>query len=88
MGKQSQLLLQPTEVELGLQVGLEFDNNNIRYTNTDLHKKREAGRSFPDTIGILLFFSGIFTQFVARGLLIESFIYKVVGWRVSVIMVV
>ena len=25
MGKQSQLLLQPTEVELGLQVGVEFD---------------------------------------------------------------
>ena len=28
MGKQSQLLLKPTEVELGLQVGVEFDNNN------------------------------------------------------------
>ena len=27
MGKQSQLLLQPTEVELGLQVGVEFDKN-------------------------------------------------------------
>ena len=27
MGKQSQLLLKPTEVELGLQVGVEFDNN-------------------------------------------------------------
>ena len=26
MGKQSQLLLKPTEVELGLQVGVEFDN--------------------------------------------------------------
>ena len=25
-GKQSQLLLQPTEDELGLQVGVEFDN--------------------------------------------------------------
>ena len=25
VGKQSQLLLQPTEVELGLQVGVEFD---------------------------------------------------------------
>ena len=25
-GKQSQLLLKPTEVELGLQVGVEFDN--------------------------------------------------------------
>ena len=28
MGKQSQLLLKPTEVELGLQVGVEFDNKN------------------------------------------------------------
>ena len=28
MGKQSQLLLKPTEVELGLQVGVEFDKNN------------------------------------------------------------
>ena len=26
MGKQSQLLPKPTEVELGLQVGVEFDN--------------------------------------------------------------
>ena len=26
MGKQSQLLLKPTEVEFGLQVGVEFDN--------------------------------------------------------------
>ena len=25
VGKQSQLLLKPTEVELGLQVGVEFD---------------------------------------------------------------
>ena len=25
MGKQSQLLLKPTEVEFGLQVGVEFD---------------------------------------------------------------
>ena len=25
MGKQSQLLLEPTEVQLGLQVGVEFD---------------------------------------------------------------
>ena len=28
MGKQSQLLLKPTEVELGLQVGVEFDNKS------------------------------------------------------------
>ena len=27
VGKQSQLLLQPTEVELGLQVGVEFDKS-------------------------------------------------------------
>ena len=27
MGKQSQLLLKPIEVELGLQVGVEFDKN-------------------------------------------------------------
>ena len=26
-GKQSQLLLQPTKVELGLQVGVEFDKS-------------------------------------------------------------
>ena len=26
MGKQSQLLLKPTEVDLGLQVGVKFDN--------------------------------------------------------------
>ena len=32
VGKQSQLLLQPTEVELGLQVGVEFDNiANIQF---------------------------------------------------------
>ena len=28
VGKQSQLLLQPTEVVLGLQVEVEFDNTN------------------------------------------------------------
>ena len=31
MGKQSQLLLQPTEVELGLQVRVEFDKNTINF---------------------------------------------------------
>ena len=30
MGKQSQLLLQPTEVEFGLQVGVEFDKKATR----------------------------------------------------------
>ena len=29
MGKQSQLLLKPTEVELGLQVGVEFDDKQV-----------------------------------------------------------
>ena len=34
MGKQCQLLLQPTEVELGLQVGVEFDNSGrVPYTD-------------------------------------------------------
>ena len=28
VGKQSQLLLKPTEVELGLQVGVKFDNKS------------------------------------------------------------
>ena len=38
MGKQSQLLLQPTEVQfgLGLQVGMELDNNN---NNKNPHQK-------------------------------------------------
>ena len=35
VGKQSQLLLKPTEVELGLQVGVEFDNK------TNYHLWRE-----------------------------------------------
>ena len=34
MGKQSQLLFKPTEVELGLQVGVEFDNIQIRFDDT------------------------------------------------------
>ena len=33
VGKQSQLLLQPTEVELGLQVGVEFDKKNAKLWN-------------------------------------------------------
>ena len=56
--------------------------------SADLNKTREAERSFPGKIGDFLFFSGTFTQFVARALLTESFIYKVVRCRVSVIMVV
>ena len=31
--KQSRLLLQPTKVELGVQVGVEFDNNSEARTN-------------------------------------------------------
>ena len=31
MGKQSQLLLQSTKIELGLQVGVEFDNTYEEY---------------------------------------------------------
>ena len=30
-GKASQLILQPTKVELGLQVGVEFDKSITRY---------------------------------------------------------
>ena len=38
-GKQSQLLLKPNEVELGLQVGVEFDNiNNTEYCKSLLIK--------------------------------------------------
>ena len=37
MGKQSQLLLKPTEVELGLQVRVEFDKR-IKYILTDCDK--------------------------------------------------
>ena len=36
MGKQSQLLLQPNEVELGLQVGVEFDNSHSVQLNVEL----------------------------------------------------
>ena len=32
MGKQSQLLLKPTEVEFGWQVGVEFDKNKTHLT--------------------------------------------------------
>ena len=37
MGKQSQLLLKPTEVELGLQVGVEFDNTTQADTLQCMH---------------------------------------------------
>ena len=36
VGKQSQLLLKPTEVELGLQVGVEFDNDQC-FKNLDCY---------------------------------------------------
>ena len=42
MGKQSQLLLQPTEVEFGLQVGVEFDNN---FKNRSCHTNFSLGFS-------------------------------------------
>ena len=41
MGKQSQLLLKPTEVELGLQVGVEFDKNNNHNLNGFWHNWNE-----------------------------------------------
>ena len=36
VGKQRQLLLKPTEVELGLQVGVEFDNIMIEFDIPDI----------------------------------------------------
>ena len=39
LGKQSQLLLQPTEVKLGLQVGVEFDNSPSVQLNVELDLK-------------------------------------------------
>ena len=37
MGKQSQLLLKSTEVELGLQVGVEFDKNDMKMHEASKH---------------------------------------------------
>ena len=44
MAKQSQLLLKPTEVELGLQVGVEFDKiDSIRWVSQfDIFINQEA----------------------------------------------
>ena len=46
MGKQSQLLLQPTEVELGLQVGVqvgvEFDNQIGNSNQSDFNEIKFA----------------------------------------------
>ena len=44
VGKQSQLLLQPTEVELGLQVGVEFDKNisGLSYLKLNLQNKNHG----------------------------------------------
>ena len=54
VGKESQLLLQPTEVELGIKVGVEFDNcvsqitlrESILYT-TGIVVKSEAVFDWP-----------------------------------------
>ena len=43
MGKQSQLLLKPTEVELVLQVGMEFDK---RYLNLIFRNSRKVSDQF------------------------------------------
>ena len=46
LGKQSQLLLQRNEVELGLQVGVEFDNNNKLFLiDQILNKPSTRGKS-------------------------------------------
>ena len=39
VGKQSQLLLQPTEVELGLQVGVKFDKRKGVKNMIEIFKK-------------------------------------------------
>merc|ERR1711875_24733 len=39
VGKQSQLLLKPTEVELGLQVGVEFDNTTTNQKEAQQHQQ-------------------------------------------------
>ena len=49
MGKQSQLLLQPTEVELGLQVGVEFDEKELVE-----HPVLKGPNNFSDRIKSLL----------------------------------
>ena len=45
MGKQSQLLLKPTEVELGLQVGVEFDNRKpgVKYNAGEYDVSLQGG---------------------------------------------
>ena len=45
VGKQSQLLLKPTEVELGLQVGVKFDNRKSLHPNI-CSKNAEIGENF------------------------------------------
>ena len=42
MRNQSKLLLQPTEVELGLQFGVEFDNNNNNKTISRRRRRRSS----------------------------------------------
>ena len=45
MGKQRQLLLQPTEVVLGLQVGVEFDNI-VQWNDSSRDKSVADSQSF------------------------------------------
>ena len=54
---------------------------NTRTSQSDLHKTRDVGRSFPGTIGDFLFFSGTFSLFVTHAFLIVSFIYLRVHFR-------
>ena len=45
MWKQSQLLLQPTEVELGFQVEVEFDNIHIYILGTYLSHRENTNKT-------------------------------------------
>ena len=47
MAKQSKLLLHPTKVELGVQVGVEFDNITIFQLGS--RKRRKKGSVFSQT---------------------------------------
>ena len=50
VGKRNQLLLKPTEVELGLQVGVEFDNSpgaSVRYVFEMVREGAELFQNYP-----------------------------------------
>ena len=69
-GKQSQLLLKPTEVELGLQVGVEFDKrskNGIRPKCSHCKKK----------ITIIIHFRDFARDFIFLILHIHPLIYLI-----------